>query len=82
MEAMVSGRQVAPGRAEIERYVADIVGTNDAHQATVWQAIGMLKELYGLEERAALTYLSQCAARRDLELPELAALLVSREEPP
>ena len=73
---------VAPGRAELERYVADVVGTNYAHQAKVWQSIGMLRELYGLDEPAALTLLTQRATRRELALFDFAALLVSRKETP
>ena len=72
----------SPGRAQLERDVADVVGTDYVHQANVWVAIGMLQEAYGLEERAALAYLSRRATRRELLLHELAALLMSRQELP
>lgn len=69
-------------RAQLERDVADVVGTDFAHQANVWVAIGMLQEVYGLEERAALAYLSRRAAKRELLVHEFAALLMSRQERP
>jgi AmiR/NasT family two-component response regulator len=72
----------APGRAQLERDVADVVGTNYVHQARVWVAIGMLQQAYGLEERAALAYLSRRATQRELSLFELADLMMSRQELP
>lgn len=69
-------------RAQLERDVADVVGTDRAHQAKVWIAIGMMQQVHGLDERAALACLSQRSAERELTLHELAALLMSRQELP
>ena len=66
-------------RAQLERDVADVVGTNRVHLAKVWVAIGMLQETYGLDERAALAYLSRFSAQRELLIHELAVLLISRQ---
>ena len=74
--------QQAPERAQLERDVADLVGANCAHQASVWVAIGMLKAQYGLDERAALAYLNWRATQRELLLRELAASLMARQERP
>jgi AmiR/NasT family two-component response regulator len=74
--------QQAPERVQLERDVADVVGANYAHQASVWVAIGMLKAQYGLDERAALADLSRRATQRELLLHELAASLMSRQERP
>ena len=75
-------KQQAPERAQLERDVADVVGANHAHQASVWVAIGMLTARYGLDERAALAYLSRRATQQEMLLHELAALLISRQERP
>jgi AmiR/NasT family two-component response regulator len=74
--------QQAPRRAQLERDVALVVGTNHAHQAKVWQAIGMLRQTYDLDERAALASLRKRATARDLSPVQLAARMVSRQEPP
>ena len=73
---------LSPGSAQLERDVGDVVGTDSAHQANVWVAIGMLQEAHGLEERAAFAYLSRLATQRELLLHELAALLMSGQELP
>ena len=69
-------------RAQLERDVADVVGTDYVHQANVWVAIGMLMEAHGLEERSALARLSRRATQLELPVHELAALVMSRQELP
>ena len=66
-------------RAQLERDVADVVGTDRVHLAKVWVAIGMLQQMSGLDEREALAYLKQRSAHWDLLLHELAVLLISRQ---
>lgn len=72
------GNGADPRRAQFERDVADVVGTDNSRRAEVWQAIGMLMELRDLEERAALTYLCDQATMRGLNTADLAAELVAR----
>ena len=66
-------------RAQLERDVADVVGRDHVHLATVWVAIGMLQHRDGVDERAALAYLSRFSAQWELLLHEVAALLISRQ---
>ena len=65
-------------RAQLERDVADVVGRDRVHLATVWVAIDMLQQRDGVDERAALAYLSRFSAQWELLLHEVAALLISR----
>ncbi len=72
----------APGRAQLERDVANVVGSDYAHQAIVWVAIGMLQATHGLDERAALAYLVRRSTQRELPLLDIATLLMLGQERP
>ena len=74
--------QQAPGRARLERDVAEVAGTNYAHQVQVWQAIGILMELCAINERSAFEYLCQRATIRELSPAELATKMTQRQELP
>lgn len=69
-------------RAQLEHDVAEVVGPAYAHQARAWQAIGMLNQLYGFDERAALAYIRRRATERELTPAVLADQMVTRHEPP